>query len=84
MQKKLHVRYVALFALAICTASYAMAAEYTFQGAGGDLATPANWGAATLGSSDIGVIGQGGTYTLSDNLALSQLKIGRASCRERV
>ena len=79
MQKKLHVRYVALFALAICTASSAMAAEYTFQGAGGDLATPANWGAATLGSSDIGVIGQGGTYTLSDNLALSQLKIATTS-----
>lgn len=78
MQKKLHVRYVALFALAICTASSAMAAEYTFQGSGGDLATPANWGATTLGSDDIGTIGQGGTYTLSDNLAFSQLKITTA------
>ena len=79
MQKKLYVRYVALFALAICTASSAKAAEYTFQSAGGDLATPANWNATALGSGDIGVINQGGTYTLSDNLTLSQLKIATTS-----
>ena len=79
MQKKLYVRYVALFALAICTASSVKAAEYTFQSSGGDLATPANWGATALTSGDTGAIGQGGTYTLSDNLTLSQLKIATTS-----
>ena len=79
MQKKLYVRYVALLALAICTASSAKAEEYTFQESGGDLSTPANWNATALGSDDIGVINQGGTYTLSDNLTLSQLKIATTS-----
>ena len=53
----------------------ATAAEYTFKTAGGDLSDPAAWGASALDSSDIGVIDRGGTYTLSEDLQLSQLKI---------
>ena len=57
----------------------ANAAEYTFPTAGGDLSDPAAWGASALGSSDIGVIDRGGTYTLSVDLQLSQLQIATAS-----
>lgn len=57
----------------------ANAAEYTFPTAGGDLSDPAAWGASAPGSSDIGVIDRGGTYTLSVDLQLSQLQIATAS-----
>ena len=55
--------------------SSAYATEYTFQSAGGDLSVPANWGASSLGASDVGVVNQGGTYTLSGDLTLSQIKV---------
>ena len=63
-------------AVLVAAASFAYATNYTFQGTGGDLATPANWGATTLTSSDVGSIASGGTYTLSQDLSLSQLVVG--------
>ena len=68
-----------MFFAAIAAVSLAYATDYTFQGTSGDLATPANWGATSLSSSDVGIIASGGTYTLSQNLALSQLKINTTS-----
>ena len=64
-----------LTAIVALMAMYIHAAEYTFQSAGGDLSVPANWGASSLSASDVGVVNQGGTYTLSDDLTLSQIKV---------
>ena len=76
---KPYTYHLVIFAFVICADSSVSAAEYTFQNAGGDLSTLSNWGVSSLGSSDIGVINQGGTYTLSADLQLSQLKIDTTS-----
>ena len=76
---KPYTYHLVIFAFVICAGSSVSAAEYTFQNAGGDLSTLSNWGVSSLGSSDIGVINQGGTYTLSADLQLSQLKIDTTS-----
>lgn len=52
------------------------AADYTIdKSVGTDLAVPANWHATSLTASDVGIVDQGGTYTLSDDLTLSQIKV---------
>ena len=76
---KPYTYHFVIFAFVICAGSSVSAAEYTFQNAGGDLSTLSNWGVSSLGSSDIGVINRGGTYTLSADLQLLQLQIATAS-----
>lgn len=60
----------------VFAAAHIYAANYTFPTAGGDLAGGASaWGGTPPSASDTAVINQGGIYTLSENMTLSQLKV---------
>ena len=58
-------------------ASVLLAADRTYQNAGGDLASTdsADWGGTSPGSSDNAIINQAGTYTLSDDVEFKYLRV---------
>ncbi len=58
-------------------ASTLLAADRTYQNAGGDLASTdsADWGGTSPGSSDNAIVNQAGTYTLSSDVTFGRLRV---------
>ena len=58
-------------------ASSLLAADRTYQNAGGDLASTdsADWGGTSPGSSDNAIVNQAGTYTLSSDVTFGRLRV---------
>ena len=58
-------------------ASVLLAADRTYQNAGGDLASTdsADWGGTSPGSSDNAFVNQAGTYTLSSDVTFGRLRV---------
>lgn len=63
-------------------ASVLLAADRTYQNAGGDLASTdsEDWGGTAPGPSDVAIINKTGTYTLSDDVTFGRLRVRATGC----